>query len=285
MKRAVILIAAGVALLWAAEAKAADPPHSSPVSCASCHKAHKAPGPSLTAALNNVNLCLSCHYPNAGGPPKAGAKPFSDSMQAKPGQVGISHAWNGAMPATSSPDNDYGLRAAADISNSALRARLLKYGGTVVCSVCHNEHAQSREPWDPNSSATYTAGVTGDRHFMLIANPRDILCEECHYYRAMSYTKAKGEDPAYVANGTNVFSHPVGEILNSQGYDYYKPLDANGVSQGGTAPRYAGDMDGNPTNNIVLDNSAASGPGAIRCQSCHRVHWVDSNALTNDVGQ
>ena len=89
------------------------------------------------------------------------------------------------------------------------------------------------------------------------------MCEDCHYYRAMSYTGARGDDGS--ANGTKKFSHPVGEVLNSQGYDKKAPLDYDGGVQK-TTPRFHVSSDGdttNSTNNVVLDSSTK-----VRCMSC-----------------
>jgi len=263
-------------------ALAIDPPHNASfgVRCNSCHTIHNAPGGSLTRDASNANLCLSCH--TSGG--LANAVPFTDSMQASPGVGGTSHAWNATMPTLSDPSNAYGLRNTNDLSNVALKAKLQNYNNVITCSVCHNQHSQRKEPWDPYSSSTYTAGETKDRHFQRIDDQYNQMCEDCHYYRAMSYSQAS--DPS-LANGTTIFSHPIGEIFNAQGYDSTAPLDANGVAQ--TDPqgnnRYAGDVDGNPANNMVLDNSAdgTSNPGKVRCLSCHRIHYVDSNSLTNST--
>lgn len=151
----------------------------------------------------------------------------------------------------------------------------------LTCSMCHSQHFQARASWDPLSDTTYSAGITNNRHMMRLNNELSQLCEDCHRTRAMSYTRASGSDASYPADGANVFSHPVAELLNSQGYDYSAPLDANGSAQTNSpsAPRrYAGDKDGNPTNNQVLDKD-----GKIRCMSCHRMHYTDSNQITNDV--
>jgi predicted CXXCH cytochrome family protein len=259
-----------VLLTGGVQALASDPPHDS-LACTDCHLAHGAPGVGLTAEASNVNLCLSCHNP-AG---TASAVPFSNSMQAEPEQaLGTSHSWNGTMPSSSSPSNPYGLRATADLADSEMRARLENFNNKVVCSVCHNQHSQERTPWDPASPGT--PGLA-NRHFMRSDNELNQLCQDCHYYRAMGYAQAKDSS---LANGTTVFSHPVGDILNSQGYDLPAPLDANGVAQtdpSGTG-RYAGDADGIPENNLVLDATAQ--PGGVRCLSCHRVHYTDSNSLS-----
>jgi predicted CXXCH cytochrome family protein len=163
MKRLLIIgliIAVAIVFCIKGQAIAADFPHSSAYSiyCTSCHVAHQAPGAGMTNNASNANLCLSCHNP-AG---LAFNKPLNDIDQAVPGTKGISHRWDGVMPATSSPNNQYGLRAPAELTNAALKTMMTKFSNTVTCSICHNQHSQSRTPWDPfgGDSGTATGGST-----------------------------------------------------------------------------------------------------------------------------
>src|SRR5512139_2300461 len=151
-------------LFLAGLALAVDPPHDGMhgVGCNSCHIAHNALGQGLTTDTNS-NLCLSCHKVGGTG----GSKPFSTSMQAVVGTSGISHRWDAPMPAVSSPTNQYGLRATADIADAGLKARLTNFSNVVTCSVCHQQHYQTSAPWDPTSAAgiatdtgTTSAGTT-----------------------------------------------------------------------------------------------------------------------------
>lgn len=249
-----------------------DPPHNI-AQCLDCHTTHVAPGQTLTGYASNENLCLSCH--SSGG--LAGGKPFHTSMQAVPRISGTSHSWTGTMPVTSSPSNPYGLRASQDLSSEILKQRLNAFNGVVTCSVCHDQHSQIREPWDPNAPSYGGSGTGNGRHFMRIDNELNQLCEDCHYYRAMNHIRVEGDDPLYPPNGVNVFSHPVGEMLNgnSKNYDRAAPLDSNGLPQSGS--RFVGDADGNPSNNLIFDNTQK-----VRCLTCHRIHYSDSNSLTID---
>jgi predicted CXXCH cytochrome family protein len=268
-----VIVFAGFASGWVLSSFAGDPPHSSSapyyVSCNKCHTLHNAKGVSLTTEAENYNLCISCH--KSGG--TASAKPFTDSMLAVSNASGlyqgISHSWKAVMNPTVDEPERYGLRAVSSITDPAIKSMLKTFNNKVTCSVCHGQHSQSKTPWDPYA--------TTQKHFQRINNSYNALCVACHYYRAMTYTRAKGGDSGYPANGTNIFSHPVGEIINSAGYDYAAPLDVNGVSQTGS-PRYSGDSDGNKTNNLILDPTSK-----VRCLSCHRIHYVDSNSLTNDA--
>ncbi len=131
---------------------ALDVPHSAPegVGCPSCHTLHNSLGPNLTNQPTNSALCKSCHTFTG----TASALPFTSSDQAKPGISGTSHSWTGLMPAVSNPLNAYGLRATADLTNSAVKQRVSESGNAVICSACHDEHNQLILPWDPLAITT-----------------------------------------------------------------------------------------------------------------------------------
>lgn len=258
---------------------AADPPHApnlltppQSVYCNSCHSVHKAVGTALTKEAYNYNLCWSCH--NVGS--IASTKAFNDAMKAVPGTSGTSHRWDTAMPATSAPNNQYGLKATADLTNGALKSRLGTYGNVITCSVCHNQHGQASTPWDPNSATTYVPGTTNNRHFQRTSNDLNQMCEDCHAYRVQAHTTIEGP-----GDGIKVFSHPVGQTLNAngKGYDRAAPLDVNGLAQSGA--RFATGAEtptDNTTNNLVVEGTT----NKVRCLSCHRVHYTDSNGFSVD---
>ncbi len=256
---------------------AIDPPHSTTQSvyCNSCHSIHKASGTGLTSNASNANLCLSCHV--SGG--TASTKRFDATMQATPGSKGTSHRWDAAMPATSDPNNQYGLKAAADLTNSALKSKLGTYGNIVTCSVCHNQHAQATTPWDPNAPASGSG-----RHFQSTGNDLSQMCEDCHAYRKPATT---GTD-VRTYDG-NKKSHPVMKIFSSAGGETpdvtnpnqfnaapYEPL-WNNTQQTGSRYHQNGGSDTDTTNNIVVDSSKQ-----IRCLSCHGAHYTDSDSATTD---
>ena len=118
------------------------------------------------------------------------------------------------------------------------------------------------------------------RHFQITADDVNQMCEDCHYYRVQNHSRIEGSDPSYPANGTNVFSHPVGQSLNANGksYDRPAPLDANGAAQSGTRSAVGGESPDNAANNLVMDSG-----NAVRCLTCHRVHYGDSNGLSNGL--
>ncbi len=136
-------------------------------------------------------------------------------------------------------------------------------------------------------ASAYPAAVqSGDkyeivgRHFQITADDVNQMCEDCHYYRVQNHSRVEGGDAAYPADGINVFSHPVGQALNGNGksYDRSAPLDVNGVAQSGARFASGGESPDNVANNLVLDSG-----NAVRCLTCHRVHYTDSNGLSNGL--
>ncbi|MBI5513368.1 MAG: cytochrome c3 family protein [Deltaproteobacteria bacterium] len=99
-----------------------------------------------------------------------------------------------------------------------------------------------------------------------MANDQGQMCETCHSERVQS--------SAYIesgADGTKLFSHPIGEALLKP-YDRAPAniLDCNGQTQT--------TGDGLSTNNLRLDSA-----NTVRCMTCHFPHHTDSNSLTEDL--
>lgn len=94
------------------------------------------------------------------------------------------------------------------------------------------------------------------------------LCMACHQDRAQGHGDVESG-----GDGVKVFSHPVGEALNTNGrnYDRAAPLDADGGVQG-----VSGDT--NATNNLELGSG-----NAVTCNSCHAPHNADSSSITEDA--
>lgn len=70
--------------------------------------------------------------------------------------------------------------------------------GVVTCSLCHNEHTELLQPFDPTAQP-YVTNVTGlisgtNRHFMRIANNLHQLCNDCHAVRNVT-NAAAGSHP------------------------------------------------------------------------------------------
>lgn len=92
MKRPRALLLAALLAGLAPAARALDPPHNevNGINCNNCHTPHHAPGGTITKAAGNPNLCMTCHTP-AG---LAQNRPFADTDQAFPGQIGTSHRFD-----------------------------------------------------------------------------------------------------------------------------------------------------------------------------------------------
>lgn len=104
--------------------------------------------------------------------------------------------------------------------------------------------------------------------FMRVDNTDAKMCTTCHKDRNMSAANVEGTGPHQgtgggITPGTTVFHHPVGPTVVPAAM-----LDANGGAPG---------TDGIATNDLVLGKS-----GGVTCLTCHRVHKVDSNSLTED---
>jgi len=109
--------------------------------------------------------------------------------------------------------------------------------------------------------------------FLRLSAVSDAMCGNCHGARMIDHTRSGGLDSTIRANGTRIFSHPVGDALgaNGRGTDLTAAtmLDATGVVQA--------TGDGNRTNDLRLDS------GVVRCTTCHAVHNADSNSLSVDA--
>lgn len=115
--------------------------------------------------------------------------------------------------------------------------------------------------------------VTGDAWNFYVSYPflqmpmtDSALCENCHLQRVQTAASVESG-----GDGVKVFSHPVGESL-AKAYDRAPTalLDSNG------APQTTGD--GLLTNDLTLDST-----NKVRCLTCHGLHNVDSNSLTEDL--
>ncbi len=275
MKGIFLTISAIVVLLYT-DAFAVDAPHATATGCADCHTLHLSPGPSLTNNASNANLCQSCHVDSG----VAMNRPLSDVMQAVPRVSGISHRWDRSMAAGVAPlnlavgdaNNIYGLRTVGELANAALVTRLQGNNNVVTCSVCHDQHSQARAPWDPSAP-----GSGAGRHFQRINNDLNQMCEDCHFYRVQTHASVEGPTA-----GNTIFSHPVTQALNdnAKGYDRAAPLDVNGAAQSGVRFATGGTGDSNGSNNLVFDGGS---PNKVRCLTCHRIHYTDSNSLSTDV--
>ena len=116
--------------------------------------------------------------------------------------------------------------------------------GKVVCSTCHDQHSQSKTPFDASAPAYAGAGTgwTGTgvgRHFQRQDNNANQMCKICHSARDVS-SSAQG-------------SHPVGIPLP-------------------------------PGNFQTPPNLPLSAAGNVECMSCHAPHYADSGGANGGAG-
>jgi predicted CXXCH cytochrome family protein len=241
---------------------------------------------------------------------KGGAQHVSGDGGAA-GTVGVGTAWTPNGPAAGAGTGQMRLvTVTAAAAPREYRVRLSSVGGTSVAFKLSHDRGYSWFAWDGAGWVVDSTGAGAGRTVNLSttvdlddgANVRvsfpsaagyrvgdfwtfwvsypflrapiveNELCEDCHADRVHTATRVEGGDVGYPADGTNSFSHPVGEAL-ARPYDRATVLDANGDPQVASGA----DADGNPTNNINLGAG-----GKVRCTSCHAVHNADSNALTQD---
>ncbi|MEI6435495.1 MAG: cytochrome c3 family protein [Bacteroidota bacterium] len=228
------------------------PPHSM---CNGCHINHTAPGAQLTLVGGNANLCMSCH--NAAG--VASASPFADIMRAVPGVGGISHSWNALAVNT-----QYQTTLP---SNPGMLQRV--YSGQIVCSTCHDQHANTLTP------------------FLRMSNTEDALCLNCHSARDVR---------RYADNPANRGTHPVGidydPTVDPRFQSTTFPLSAtdkvvcttchdthNSISTDGNILR-AATIDATCTDcHIDVAARRITTHEGMSCSTCHYAHETGSNNI------
>jgi predicted CXXCH cytochrome family protein len=128
-----LLLAVAVPLV----SHAADAPHENgDALCSNCHRAHNAPGASLTTKNGNFNLCNSCHLNSLNF-----GFPWTVSIQAVPGVSGRSHRWDADASSMGATPPNIG---STDPDEQEMAKRL--DGGNLMCSTCHDVHAADSQP-------------------------------------------------------------------------------------------------------------------------------------------
>lgn len=169
---------------------------------------------------------------------------------------------NSATPSFAASGDVFRVYVRPDITfpqNSALKtsSRMVKdpYAGTsgandsggdsyrkATCSVCHDQHKQSKTTSDPTSNQTYTSGVTNDRHFQRINNISDATCRDCHSIRNTTNVRDY--------TGSNL-SHPVGVSLPATSTFHTVPYEAVGSTTVQTSLSFRGSATSGTTTSLT----------------------------------
>jgi predicted CXXCH cytochrome family protein len=182
--------------------------------------------------------------------------------------------------------------------------------GKAVCSTCHDQHSQEKEPFDP-AAPEYVYGASTGRHFMRVNNAQDQVCGACHGARMVNQATA-GSHPVGVLVASNANYHPPATLpLDKDGSRMWcstchqvhqSPADDGNLLRVARETELCGQchaaMD---TQTPASHLNLVSGPlwpggqygsqfpaeadrthrGA--CGNCHRVHgWPDPSSATND---
>jgi predicted CXXCH cytochrome family protein len=94
-------------------------------------------------------------------------------------------------------------------TNSALLANLP--GGHMMCSTCHDPHSQLNPPFDPNAPDYTTNGLGAGRHYQVMDNSSDQMCQDCHAARSVT-NSTLGSHPVNVLIATNAYYKKPGSL-------------------------------------------------------------------------
>lgn len=203
------------------------------------------------------------------------------------------------------------LYARSDLSmptNALLVTGML---GSVVCSICHDEHSQAHAPFDPAAPAYGGAGTGAGRHYLQYANDQEQMCVECHRPRAVT-NAAFGSHPVGLAARTGTFYRVATNLPVSAGTGYLRCLTCHQMHRSATgdgtllrmtngaalcvACHTLADM-ATPAGHFNATSSASLWPGGQygslfpaksnlaergSCSACHFPHgWPDAANPTN----
>lgn len=240
--------------------------------CAVCHDPHRGAA-EFAPKSRKVSMPLATPRPPTGGPGAATMELRSVGTTPKAFRVQVSAAGGFIV------SHDYGLASPSWFNwvSNAWQPGVADGPGRPISA---NADLATDDPQVVvRFSAVPPAGAYWDfiisYPFVRASTVGDLLCFQCHGERVMGATRVRGDDPYIKPNGARLFSHPVGEALNSNGEGYDRTpsnlsnpgiLDATGVLQS------AGD--GAAHNDLVLEGNA------VMCTTCHATHNADSNSLT-----
>jgi predicted CXXCH cytochrome family protein len=105
---------------------------------------------------------------------------------------------NGATPTSFVLGNTWYIYVQTDLTlptNAGMVARI--DSGKVLCSTCHDQHSQAKEPYDSAAPAYAGAGTGAGRHFQRVDNNTGQMCNECHGARNVT-SATSGSHPVNI---------------------------------------------------------------------------------------
>ncbi len=95
-----------------------------------------------------------------------------------------------------------------DLTQPTATAMALRIeSGKIMCSTCHDQHSQAREPFDPAAPAYGGAGTGAGRHFQRIADDTNQMCTDCHTARNVT-SSTSGSHPVAVSRSGGEYQNP-----------------------------------------------------------------------------
>lgn len=166
---------------------------------------------------------------------------------------GVAVTFSAGTPPSFRLGDRYYVYVRTDLSAPGATAMALRLeSGRIMCSTCHDQHSQAREPFDPAAPAYAGAGTGAGRHFQRLANDSAQMCKDCHAARSVASAAAG--------------SHPVGVSVPVSG-SYQSPSALPLGKPSGTVecpschqPHYAPAADG--TLRRLIDTTSL-------CSDCH----------------
>lgn len=80
--------------------------------------------------------------------------------------------------------------------------------GKIMCSTCHNQHSQAKEPFDSSAPAYAGSGTGAGRHFQRLDNSVNEMCRDCHSARNVTLSSNGSHPVGVTIPGTGLFKSP-----------------------------------------------------------------------------
>lgn len=310
-----VLVFASLALSQGGSAWAIDPPHDQ--DCANCHMPHHAPGVTMTGAMGNANLCMTCHNPVG----VAWLLPFVSSDQAFPGVQGISHRWDSGVAGFVQADLQNASTGTV-VSGGAFTGR---YSKTYTITITEpGDVGTARFSWtatvpgggaaadlqtgtnvvlDEGVTVSFSNGAVtpsfslGDSWRLEtttdLASPASptlrlldgkAVCSTCHDQHSQQRTPFDPNAPDYGGRGTGAGRHfqRIDNDTAQMCRDCHRARDVADASEG-SHPVGVG-IPSDPAYKEPPDLPLDEAASRIECQTCHSVHFASSGDANAGLG-